>query len=133
MTDGPMRTCVACRTRRSASGLLRLRRRADGVVVPDMARTRGGRSAWLCPSRGCVTRAVHRRVLPHALGGPRKLAVRVPEGEALLVAIADAVAERLAVLTRTIPRSSADAARPHAEQTALTAMHAALRHAGEVT
>ncbi len=132
MTDGPMRTCIACRTRRSATELVRLRRRPDGVVVPDVARARSGRSAWLCPSRACISRAVQRRALVHALGGPRRLAVRTPEPGALQASITDAVASRLMVLSRTISRDSAGAGPPHAELTALTATQAVLLHAGEV-
>lgn len=64
----PVRTCVACRTRRPQRALVRLRRRSDGVVVPAMGRRTRGRSAYLCPARACFEQALRRRALERALG-----------------------------------------------------------------
>lgn len=66
----PVRTCVACRTRRPQRALVRLRRRSDGVVVPAMGRRTRGRSAYLCPARACFEQALRRRALERALGRP---------------------------------------------------------------
>lgn len=67
----PVRTCVACRTRRPQRALVRLRRRSDGVVVPALGRRTRGRSAYLCPARACFDQAVRRRALERALGRMR--------------------------------------------------------------
>jgi predicted RNA-binding protein YlxR (DUF448 family) len=64
----PVRTCVACRTRRPQRALVRLRRRSDGVVVPAMGRHTRGRSAYLCPARACFEQALRRCALERALG-----------------------------------------------------------------
>ena len=71
--DGPIRTCVGCRTRRPQRELLRCVLDADGVVRVD--RTASGRGAWLCGAgclaearrRGGFDRAFRRRVAPEAL------------------------------------------------------------------
>lgn len=64
----PERTCVGCRTRRPQSELLRLRRRADGQLVPAR-RVDAGRSAYLCPTRGCYDRAVSRHGFARSFRG----------------------------------------------------------------
>jgi uncharacterized protein len=124
----PVRTCVACRTRRGASALVRMRRRSDGVVVPDAAHRRSGRSAWVCPTRGCFATAVRRRAFHRALAGAQRLAVRDPELSALWTSVLDDVDARLALLVRTTagdPRSSA-------QVSALAALQSSLQAAGEV-
>jgi predicted RNA-binding protein YlxR (DUF448 family) len=45
-TQGPVRTCVGCRTRAPAGTLVRVARGADGSLVVD--RHAPGRGAWLC-------------------------------------------------------------------------------------
>jgi predicted RNA-binding protein YlxR (DUF448 family) len=132
MTGEPTRTCVACRTRRPAAALLRLRRRLDGVAVPDVARARSGRSAWLCPTRACVQRAVSRRSIARALAGPAQRVVRVPGAEALVDSLQQALRDRLALLSRTVGPCPGAATTSHAEMSSLTALQAALQHAGEV-
>jgi predicted RNA-binding protein YlxR (DUF448 family) len=112
----PVRTCVACRTRRPQRALVRLRRRTDGVVVPSVGRRTRGRSAYLCPARECFDKAVRRRALERALGGgpgeadgggaacrgrtahPR---VRGPELEVLWPSVAAALDYELANMQRT--------------------------------
>jgi hypothetical protein len=105
--------------------MLRLRRRSDGVVVPDVAHRRPGRSAWVCGARACLDTAVRRRAFHRALGGPRKLAVRDPELGALVGSIVTALDDRLALLRRTGDPASA-------QISALAALQHALRAAGEV-
>lgn len=122
----PTRTCVGCRTPRSAAALVRMRRRSDGVVVPDVARARSGRSAWVCPTRGCFATAVRRRAFHRTLAGRDRLVVRDPELGALWTSVLDAVDARLALLVRTTagdPPSSA-------QVSALAALQSSL-HAGE--
>jgi predicted RNA-binding protein YlxR (DUF448 family) len=62
----PVRTCVGCRARASAPGLLRVVA-VDGVMVPDPRRRYPGRGAWLHPDLGCLRLAERRRAFPRAL------------------------------------------------------------------
>ncbi|HET9256934.1 MAG TPA: YlxR family protein [Pseudonocardiaceae bacterium] len=62
----PIRTCVGCRTRAAASGLLRVVA-VDGAVVPDPRRRHPGRGAWLHPDTGCLRLAERRRAFSRAL------------------------------------------------------------------
>lgn len=66
----PIRTCVACRTRRPQGELVRLAATADGVRL-DPARRLPGRGAYLCPDPGCVDAAGRRQAagLHRALRG----------------------------------------------------------------
>ena len=66
--DGPIRTFIGCRMRRSQHDLVRCVLAADGMVHVD--RHGPGRGAWLCGSaclpaalrRGAFTRAFRRRI-----------------------------------------------------------------------
>jgi predicted RNA-binding protein YlxR (DUF448 family) len=62
----PVRTCVGCRTRAAASGLLRVVV-VDGTLVPDPRRRYPGRGAWVHPDIGCLRLAERRRAFPRAL------------------------------------------------------------------
>ena len=62
----PVRTCVGCRTRTVASGLLRVVA-VDGALVPDPRRRHTGRGAWVHPDIGCLRLAERRRAFPRAL------------------------------------------------------------------
>ncbi|CAN5754943.1 YlxR family protein [soil metagenome] len=71
MVAGPVRTCVACRRRRRQEELLRVARRPQGAVVPDVPGERAeGRGAYVCPVRDCVERAVRSGRLIQALRLP---------------------------------------------------------------
>ncbi|MFN2496123.1 MAG: YlxR family protein [Pseudonocardiaceae bacterium] len=63
----PVRTCVGCRTRTAASGLLRVVVVVDGALVPDPRRRHPGRGAWLHPDLGCLRLAERRRAFSRAL------------------------------------------------------------------
>ena len=104
--------------------MLRMRRRSDGVVVPDVAHTRSGRSAWVCPTRTCLTTAVRRRAFCRALSGPHKLAVRDPELATLVASVEAAIHDRLTLLHRTASASP--------QISALAALQSSLQAAGEV-
>jgi predicted RNA-binding protein YlxR (DUF448 family) len=54
------RTCVACRRRFAASGLLRLTLDPDGQLTPDFRGSSPGRGAWVCWTRGCLARLSER-------------------------------------------------------------------------
>ena len=62
----PVRTCVGCRIRTAASGLLRVVV-VDGTLVPDVRRRHPGRGAWLHPDIGCLRLAERRRAFSRAL------------------------------------------------------------------
>lgn len=62
----PVRTCVGCRTKAAASGLLRVVA-VDGILVPDPRRRYPGRGAWVHPDVGCLRLAELRRAFPRAL------------------------------------------------------------------
>jgi uncharacterized protein len=62
----PIRTCVGCRTRAAASGLLRVVA-VDETLVPDLRRRHPGRGAWMHPDIGCLRLAERRRAFPRAL------------------------------------------------------------------
>ena len=58
----PLRSCVACRARRTQDELVRVTV-VDGRYLPDGppgARRRSGRGAYLCPDVTCVERALAR-------------------------------------------------------------------------
>ena len=82
MRREPQRTCVGCRQVRPKTQLIRLARRADGMVVVDRASTAPGRGAYVCPSAQCVGEALKRGRLAKAL---REMA----EASVELVALCD--------------------------------------------
>ncbi|ORB62457.1 DNA-binding protein [Mycobacterium shinjukuense] len=66
-----MRTCVGCRKRELAVGLLRVVAESTGngsyAVIVDTTRRLPGRGAWLHPERRCVQQAIRRRAFTRAL------------------------------------------------------------------
>jgi predicted RNA-binding protein YlxR (DUF448 family) len=66
----PMRTCVACRTRRPQAELVRIVRGPDGEPVVDLAGGAPGRGAYLCDSDPCRALAERRGILRRALRLP---------------------------------------------------------------
>lgn len=63
----PTRMCVACRSRESKPGLIRLARTVGERVLIDVANKSGGRGAYLCPDPACWQLALKRRSLERAL------------------------------------------------------------------
>jgi len=55
--EGPVRTCLACGSRRPQAELLRLAW-VDGRVEPDPARRLAGRGAYVCRSADCARKLV---------------------------------------------------------------------------
>ncbi|HEY4006063.1 MAG TPA: YlxR family RNase P modulator [Pseudonocardia sp.] len=74
LTASPVRTCVGCRSRSAATGLLRVVAVA-GVLTPDPKRRLPGRGAWLHFDPECLRRAHRRGAFPRALRVPGPLAV----------------------------------------------------------
>lgn len=131
--QGPHRTCIACRTRRSPHELLRFRRAASGEVVALIERRHAlaGRSAWLCPSASCFADAERQRAFARAFatrrpsGKPELAEVRF-EALAAWTEVSRRIAGELELLDRTLPKSPAsDSLLPHARREALA--HLALQ------
>lgn len=68
----PVRTCAACRTRRSQVVLVRVVRKPDGEVCLDTGRHRtAGRGAYLCADLHCIDLAEKRHALQRSFHGER--------------------------------------------------------------
>lgn len=70
MSAEPVRTCLGCRRARPKGALVRLVRRADGVVVRDPTGRAAGRGAYVCADPACLERALQRARLAHAFRKP---------------------------------------------------------------
>ncbi|MFN3183355.1 MAG: YlxR family protein [Nannocystaceae bacterium] len=117
--------CVACRTRKPGTALLRFRRRPDGHVVPAYSPKRaGGRSAYLCPSRSCYETAIKRRAFTRTLAGPKGLSVATP-GSTLWVDAERAVTDQVEQLRRTgaVDSPSSDGSAPSRRLKQLMQLH----------
>jgi uncharacterized protein len=66
----PMRTCVACRTRRPQAELVRVVRGPEGAPILDPLGGAPGRGAYLCPGDACRMLAERRGLLRRALRVP---------------------------------------------------------------
>jgi predicted RNA-binding protein YlxR (DUF448 family) len=64
---GPKRACVACRTKRPQSELVRIVRGPDGEPVVDLVGGSPGRGAYLCDADACRELAERRRIIRRAL------------------------------------------------------------------
>jgi uncharacterized protein len=77
----PVRSCVACRTRRPQDELVRVTL-VDGSLLPDGApgaSRRGGRGAYLCEDASCVARAIARDALLLRRALHTRVSAAVPE------------------------------------------------------
>nr|WP_176224892.1 YlxR family protein [Rhodococcus sp. 1168] len=67
----PVRTCVGCKERAPAAGLLRVvvrdRDSTESVIVPDVDHRLPGRGAWLHLDPRCLENAERRRAFGRAL------------------------------------------------------------------
>ena len=100
--QGPIRSCIGCRKRRSPHELVRIVV-SGGHVVPDIYRRREGRGAHLCPRLSCLDGAIKRRSFPRAL----RTSVHVDRA-ALAARLAEAFAEADNIATRR-PRQASSA------------------------
>jgi len=67
----PVRTCVGCRRREQADGLVRfVWSETDGAVVRQPPHGHPGRGAWLHARRSCAVLAIQRRAFGRALRRP---------------------------------------------------------------
>lgn len=124
--------CVACRTRKPGTSLLRFRRRPDGHIVPAYSPHHGGRaggrSAYLCPSRACYETAIKRRAFTRALAGPKGLSVATP-ASTLWVDAERAVTDQVEKLRRTgaVDTPSSDGSAPSRRLKQLMQLHTEMR------
>ena len=72
------RFCVATRTVRPLSDLIRFVVAPDGRVVADLKRTLPGRGAWVTAKRGVLAQAVRRGAYQRALGGQATVPADLP-------------------------------------------------------
>ncbi|MER3412700.1 MAG: DUF448 domain-containing protein [Armatimonadota bacterium] len=63
MTHTPIRTCVACKRKRPAGEMLRVRKVNSAIRCGSGP----GRGAWVCPDEKCVARMFEKRLLLRAL------------------------------------------------------------------
>jgi len=63
----PQRTCVGCGAVRDKRDLVRVVRTPEGQVLLDPSGKRSGRGAYLCPNRGCLSKAARGGRLLRAL------------------------------------------------------------------
>lgn len=63
----PLRTCIACREKRSKRDLIRIVRTPEGTFEIDLRGKRSGRGAYVCRRQQCWDAALQPRRLSHAL------------------------------------------------------------------
>lgn len=119
------RLCVATRTVRPLSELIRFVAAPDGGVVADLKRTLPGRGAWVTARRGVLAQAVRRGALQRALRGV-KAAADLP-------AVTERLLERSVLDALAIARKAGQVAAGHAKVASALASGAviALVHARE--
>ncbi len=63
----PIRLCAGCRQEKPKTAMIRVIRTPEGEVRLDRTGRGNGRGAYLCPNRECLSLAVKRNGLEHAL------------------------------------------------------------------
>lgn len=63
----PLRSCIACHTKRPKRELLRIVRTPEGTIEIDLEGKRSGRGAYLCRDQRCWPEGLHPRKLGQAL------------------------------------------------------------------
>ena len=59
--------CLGCREMKSKRELIRIVRSPEGTVLLDLTGKKAGRGAYICPSEGCLTKALKSKALERAL------------------------------------------------------------------
>ena len=65
----PERMCVACRSVKPKSELLRIVRAPSGEIKIDLTGKAAGRGAYVCDNEDCVRRCVKQKSLNKVFGG----------------------------------------------------------------
>jgi predicted RNA-binding protein YlxR (DUF448 family) len=63
----PQRTCVACRSIKTKTELVRLVRTREGNIEIDVGGKKEGRGAYICPDRACWEKALQGQQLERTL------------------------------------------------------------------
>lgn len=92
---GPERTCVGCRRAARPRELVRLVADAQGGVALDPKSSRGGRGAWVHPTRSCVEAMVKRHAAERTLKVDVK---RDLDAGAILASLRESLAKKAASL-----------------------------------
>jgi predicted RNA-binding protein YlxR (DUF448 family) len=85
--DGPVRTCIVTRERRSPDEMIRFVLSPEGAVTADIRNRLPGRGVWLTASRSIVAEGARRKVFSRGFRGEAKV-----EGD--LAAAVEALLER---------------------------------------
>ena len=59
----PIRTCIACRTKRPKFELIRLVADRNGIIRRDDKGKLGGREAYVCPKKECIDKIMKKTAL----------------------------------------------------------------------
>jgi len=59
----PIRTCIACRTKKFQDELLRIVRTQQKTIEIDRRRKKPGRGAYLCYTENCFSNAIKRKAV----------------------------------------------------------------------
>ncbi len=66
----PIRTCIGCSEAKPKKELIRIVKTTDGDVVIDLTGKKNGRGAYICPSIGCLEKAIKAKRLSRAFEMP---------------------------------------------------------------
>lgn len=98
----PTRSCIACRTRQAQPRMLRYALRGRELVPRVGVRAMSGRSAYLCPRRACLERALKRRAFGRAFAGrSRPVSFDAVELDQLWARTLASIQEELRLLERS--------------------------------
>jgi len=64
----PMRTCIACRSEKPKSELIRIVKTSDNQFKVDRTGKLNGRGAYLCDDKACLEKIIKKKLLKVAFG-----------------------------------------------------------------
>ncbi len=68
MAHQPIRTCIACRSKRMKYELLRIVRTPAKELKIDVHQKKQGRGAYLCFNQACIRKALKKQIIQRNLG-----------------------------------------------------------------
>ena len=93
MKQGPERTCIGCRGVFAKDAVVRIVSVPSGITI-DYREKLPGRAAYVCPTVGCVTKALSKENLSRSL----HCKARPPEAEAFIAQLASLVRAKITSL-----------------------------------